>query len=65
MEYFFDISSEKVWNRSGRHYRSENFYNKHKKEFGTEFAAIRGDVISAYQDWLMEEWLRKLKKNML
>lgn len=59
----FDISSEKVWNRSQEDTTGlKNFYNKHKKEFGTEFAAIRGDVISAYQDWLMEEWLRKLKK---
>ncbi len=59
----FDISSEKVWNRSQEDTAGlKNFYNKHKKKFGTEFAAIRGDVISAYQDWLMEEWIRKLKK---
>lgn len=59
----FDISSEKVWNRSQEDTTGlKNFYNKHKKKFGTEFAAIRGDVISAYQDWLMEEWIKQLKK---
>jgi peptidyl-prolyl cis-trans isomerase SurA len=69
----FDVSSEKIWNNvqsdsAGLH----NYYIAHKNDSlstgvngsASDSAAsyeIQADLITKYQDWLTEEWLKELK----
>jgi peptidyl-prolyl cis-trans isomerase SurA len=67
----FEISSGKVWNRVQEdtaglmlHYELNKDKFPHERN-GTAsplpFSEVQADVISSYQDWLNEEWIRELK----
>lgn len=74
----FDISSEKIWNKMQQDSAGlMDYYNNHRNDFrrvssvsgddttkavSVPFREIQGDVISAYQDWLMNEWVKQLRK---
>ncbi len=74
----FDISSEKVWNKVQQDTVGLlNYYNSHRDDFRQEkstnaksssealplpFSEVQGDVISRYQDLLMDEWVKQLKE---
>jgi peptidyl-prolyl cis-trans isomerase SurA len=74
----FDISSEKVWNKVQQDTAGMlRYYNDHRNDFiqakagdsttssesgPLPFQAVQGEVISGYQDWLMDEWVKQLKK---
>lgn len=67
----FEISSDKVWNRVQAdtaglmlHYElNKNKFLPEKSDGSSPplFSEIQADVMSDYQDWLNEEWIRELK----
>lgn len=67
----FEISSDKVWNRVQDDSAGlMNHYELNMDKFPAEkngaasplpFSEVQADVISSYQDWLNEEWIRELK----
>ncbi len=67
----FEISSDKVWNRVQEDSAGlMKHYELNKDKFQAErngaasplpFREVQADVISSYQDWLNEEWIRELK----
>ncbi len=58
----FNISSDKVWNRSLNDTAGLRIhYERNIPKFGADFDEVRGDVIADYQEWLMQKWLQELK----
>jgi len=67
----FEISSDKVWNRVQEDTAGLMlYYELNKDKFPAErngaasplpFSKVQADVISSYQDWLNEVWIRELK----
>lgn len=67
----FEISSDKVWNRVQEDTAGlMKHYELNKDKFQVErngeasplpFSEVQADVISSYQNWLNEEWIRELK----
>ena len=67
----FEISSDKVWNRVQEDTAGLMLhYELNKDKFPAErngassplpFSEVQADVISSYQDWLNEEWIRELR----
>lgn len=60
----FEVLEKQVWNKSKDSLGLANFYelNKNKSYNSKEFDAIRGIVISDYQKYLEETWVKALFK---
>ncbi|MEE4000319.1 peptidylprolyl isomerase [Tenacibaculum sp. FZY0031] len=60
----FDLMQQKIWNKASKDTLGlKSFFSANKVKYGKELDAIRGQVISDYQDALEKEWIKELRKN--
>lgn len=58
----FNISSDKVWNRSQTDTSGLlSYYKNNINKYPDDFKEVPGELVSDYQDWLMDEWIKQLK----
>ncbi len=58
----FNLMELEVWNPSKNVIDQRAFYETHKFEYKQPFEAVQGKVISDYQVYLEEQWVKKLKR---
>ena len=59
----FDLMQEKIWNVASKDsIKMKKFYESNKSNY-TSFEEDKGEIIGDYQDFLENNWLKKLRKD--